>query len=145
MALLSLLVRWVHVLSMALLLGGAVSVWWMFRTAPTDALGLRIAAAAAYERLFWLGLGLLVATGVGNLGAMAPAIPTSGPWAEMFVGKLGLVIVLVVLSLGRSLGLNRVQSGSRSVRRVRPIRHAYAMTAILLVGIVAVAEVLAHG
>lgn len=144
-ALLTVVVRWLHVLAMALVLGGAVAVWVTLRVDPPRSGPDSLAIAAAYERLFWLAAGILVATGVGNLGAMAPAVPTVGPWAATFAVKLLAVLALLVLSVGRTLGLQRAVTGPRQAATIRPLRYGYAATALLLVGILALAEVLAHG
>ena len=145
-----LLVRWVHVLGMAALFGGAVLVWGVLRldeASEDPPAGLRV--AATYEWLFWAGLGLLVLTGVGNLGSMAPAIP--GPetrWGAAFATKLLGVFGLLIGSLIRTLGVVGVRS--RRASRLSPrvflrLRAGYAATAVLLLSIVALAEVLAHG
>jgi hypothetical protein len=65
-----LFVRWIHVLAMAVALGGAVLAWGVSRVADTET---TLAVATTYEFAFWAALGALVMTGVGNLGALAPA------------------------------------------------------------------------
>ena len=144
-------VRWIHVLGMATLFGRAVLCWGLLRwvdavASPPDTV---LSVAATYEWLFWAGAGLLVLTGVGNLGAMAPAIP--GPttaWGASFATKLLGVGVLLVGSMVRTLGVAALvarrpaTSGTRIVER---LRRGYAATALLLLAVVALAEVLAHG
>lgn len=149
-----LVVRWAHVLGMAALFGGAVLVWLVLRAdgatvrsheARTS--GLRV--AAAYEWLFWAGAGLLVLTGVGNLGAMAPAIPgPSTSWGTTFSVKLLGVVGLLLGSLVRTLGVVGVLA--REGVRLRPgalagLRAGYGATAVYLLLVVLLAEVLAHG
>lgn len=147
------LVRWFHLLGMAVLLGGAALVWTVLRRDPTHAAAEASTAvlrsAAAYEWLFWGGAGLLVLTGVGNLGALAPTIP--GPattWGTSFATKLLGVVVLLVGSLVRTLGVIRLLGRDPSQlapTTVGRLRGGYAATALLLLVVVGLAEVLAHG
>ena len=147
-------VRWLHVLGMAVVFGGAALVWLVLRDgddhrlppAPGSA-GLRV--AAAYEWLFWAATGLLVLTGVGNLGTMAPAVPgLATPWGSTFAVKLAGVLALLLGSLVRSVGVvgllatRSTATGSAVAGR---LRRAYAATAVYLLALVALAEVLAHG
>lgn len=145
-----LAVRAVHVIAMAALLGGALLCWGMFRRGVRydmpEAYALRV--AATYEWVFWTAAGLLVLTGVGNLGAMAPAIPAVlTPWglgfAVKLVGTIGLLIGSIVRTLG-VVGLRR-REGQPTAATVDRLGSGYAATALLLFAIVAVAEVLAHG
>ena len=150
-----LAVRWVHVLGMATLLGGAVLLWGRLHaasapanTVASEATAAPLRLAATYEWLFLAGAGLLVLTGVGNLGAMAPAIP--GPatgWGRTFSVKLVVVVGLLVGSMVRTLGV--VELCARASRPGVPsfdrLRFAYAATAVYLLLVVALAEVLAHG
>ena len=145
-----LAVRWVHLLGMAALFGGAVLAWGMLRRdalRETPAAALHV--AAAYEWLFWAGAGLLVLTGVGNLGAIAPAIPGPGtPWGTTFSVKIVGVLGLLLGSLVRTLGV--VGLIERAPLRLAPVefdrlRVGYAATALYLLGVVLLAEVLAHG
>ncbi|WP_202932635.1 hypothetical protein, partial [Halorussus salinus] len=126
-----LAVRALHVLAMALVLGGATLTWWLFRridpavaadsgrdtdsgsdadsdsapdsTAP-PATETAVSVAAAYERGFWAALGVLVMTGVGNLGTLAPYVPAAGTrWGTVFAAKLALVVAVLALSVVRTL------------------------------------------
>ncbi|MFB6160414.1 MAG: hypothetical protein ABEJ61_04455 [Haloferacaceae archaeon] len=136
-ALAHLTVRVVHVLAMAAVVGGAcVAAALLWRdVAP-------LATAVTYEWLFWAGAGLLVATGVGNLGALAPAVP-GGRWGAVLAGKLVAVGALLVGSLLRTLVVCRVRAGAPLP--ARRLRRGYGATAAVLVGVVVLAEVLAHG
>jgi hypothetical protein len=186
------LVRLVHVLAMAVVVGGAVTVYVVLRahTSPDHDIlrgdggsdagaggsgrdagtgsprGGRLAPAGvagslstpgastvalpnavvrtlvAYEWLFWGAAGVLVATGVGNLGAFAPAIP-GGPWARLLAGKLGLVAIALVASLVRTLLVTRARAGTPV--DAGALRRAYGLTAIAFGVVAALAVVLAHG
>lgn len=141
-----LVVRWLHVLAMATLLGGGLLCWWTLRRQPRTVTSLPL--LAGYERLFWGAAGLAVLTGVGNLGALAPGIP--GPataWGSAFAVKLAGVVALLLGSVARTAGVIRLRSAPAEPAdpAVGRLRLAYATTAILLFGVVALAEVLAHG
>lgn len=146
-----LVVRWIHVLGMATLFGGAVLCWGLLRRddAPETNAASSLRLAATYEGLFWAGAGLVVLTGVGNLGAVAPAIPAPGTsWGTSFSVKLLGVVVLLVGSLARTVGVLELLAGARAAgdgEGLDRLRTSYAATALLLLGIVALAEVLAHG
>src|SRR5262245_35746877 len=94
--LLSSLIRWLHVAAMAGLLGGAVLVSGIARRPRTPgAVGPDdpfLVAARAYEWLFWTALGVLVMTGVGNLGAFGPALPgRETAWGGKLIFKLAAI------------------------------------------------------
>lgn len=148
---LSLLVRWVHVAAMALVLGGTLLVWAMsLRMGQLDSAEhgrLLLGLAERYERLFWLALGLLVMTGVGNLGAFGAALP--GPttaWGGRLGLKLVAVLVLFVFSLLRTLVVTRLSiAGEPGVARVARLFPAlYGGTALAVAAIVLLAVALAH-
>jgi hypothetical protein len=109
-------------------------------TAPTPESTL--AAATAYEWLFWGALAALVATGVGNLGALAPALPR-GRWGAVLAIKLALVLAVLAGSALRTLAVCRLRAGGAA--RPGALRRWYGATALALAGLVALAEVLAHG
>lgn len=172
---LHLVVRLVHVLGMAVLLGGAALAWDAFRGAGdhdasadapdgTDADGndadddsegagesgsgaLRL--AGHYEWVFWAAMGLLVVTGVGNLGALGPPGPGTR-WGTVLTAKLLVVTAFVLGSFLRTLAVvdlrARASTGPADGADGRRFcRRAYAATAWSLVAVVALAEVLAHG
>ncbi|WP_435182877.1 CopD family protein [Halobellus sp. EA9] len=139
---LHLLVRLAHVLGMAALLGGVGVAWLLLRGDEADPLP----ALRRYERLFWGALGVMIATGVGNLGALGPPGPETR-WGTVLSSKLAVVIGLVVVSAVRSLAVERLEaasSGLASPDRDR-LRALYAVTGWGLGLAVALAEVLAHG
>lgn len=136
----TLAVRLVHFLAMALLLGGAATVLVALDQQHFPQLVRR------YEAAFWGGAGAIVLTGVGNLGAIAPAVPnpstTNGAALAL---KLALVFVLLVVSLGRTVLVDRIDETERSDAVLRLLRRSYAVTTALLLAIVALAVVVARG
>ena len=146
-----LAVRLAHVLAMATLFGGALLCWWLLRRAGSLEVdsSSSLDVAATYEWLFWAGGGLAGLTGVGNLGALAPAVPgPSTAWGTAFSVKLVGVLVLFLGSLVRTLGVVGLAGRDRSVPTETAharLRSAYAATALLLLTIVTLAEVMAHG
>jgi len=139
---LHLLVRLVHVLGMAVLLGGSVLTWQTLRADDRDPRPV----LRRYEWLFWGALGVLIATGVGNLGALGPPGPTTR-WGSVLTVKLLVVTGFVVLSGVRSLAVGRLDDDSGAIRAIARdrLRILYAATGWALGAIVALAEVLAHG
>lgn len=142
-------VRALHVLAVAGLVGGAGLTWLQFRgVRDADDWPAALSLAERYEWLFWLAVGLVALTGVGNLGAMAPAVPTEGEWATTLVVKLGLLLLFLVASVWRTLVVVSVRGhGGRrpaSTRVVGLLQWSYAGTTVLLGTLLALAEVLAH-
>lgn len=128
-----LLIRFVHVLGMALLIGGSVAAWAGIRWDVGDSVRI----ATGYEWLFWTTVGVMIATGVGNLGVMAPAVPGPGTaWGLTLTVKLLSFVGLLVASAGRLLVVAVREDG---------LRLWYAGTAWYLIALLGLAEVLAHG
>lgn len=138
-----LAVRWLHVLAMAALVGGALLCWGLLRRDASDPLPV----LRTYEWLFWAGAGLAVLTGVGNLGVIAPAIPRPGTsWGLAFTVKLVGVLGLLVGSAVRTLGVLDLADASDLPPTIFDrLSIGYAATALWLLGILVLAEVLAHG
>ena len=137
----ALAVRYVHVVAMATVFGGSILVTWLAWRGPGD----RIAEVAVrYEQLFWGAAGVLVMTGVGNLGALGPALPAPGTdWGATFITKLLVVAVLVAVSLPRSLAVIGIVARARPARRA--LRAIYGTTTGILALVVVLALKLAHG
>src|SRR5574341_1439394 len=89
----SFVIRWVHVLAMVIVVGGSTSLCIMFLGPPGARESLqedmRLRAARGYEWAFWTAIGVLVLTGVGNVGAFAGHLPTPETvWGRRFMVKL---------------------------------------------------------
>jgi uncharacterized membrane protein len=144
-ALLHLAVRTLHLLGAVVLLGGAASVWYAFRAG----VGRPETIATAYEWVFWAALGAMVATGVGNLGALGPPGPATR-WGTVLTVKLLVVLTFVAGSFVRTVAVGRVRGRTLPDRTVpagvgTTLRRAYGATTLALVAVVVLAEVLAHG
>ncbi len=150
---LSLLVRWIHVIFMAILLGGAALLWsWRFRpnvigqALPASAF---LSVAERYEGLAWLGIGLLVLTGIGNLAAFREGLPGwNTPWGNKLIAKLLSYLFFMIFSLFRSMVVVRLGMDSgeaESSPNWRLLRFFYAGTALFAILILFLAVWLAHG
>jgi len=142
-------VRLLHVVGMALLLGGATLVWLRATraTGPAAVAGART-LAVDYEWVFWGAVGVVVAAGVGNLGALAPAVPPADTvWGRTLAVKLGGVAALVVGSIVRTAMVEALEdvSTDHAAHVRRRLRLKYGATALWLAGLVVLGEVLAHG
>ena len=141
---LHLAVRWAHVAAMATALGGALLVAAVVFSRRDERGSLVV--ALVYERLFWGAAGVLVMTGVGNLGAFGRALLEPGTgWGTALVVKLVAVGALLALSLPRSLMVLRLERLSADGTSIgAPLRSIYGTTVGLLALVVLIAEVLAH-
>jgi putative copper export protein len=142
-------VRYVHVASAALLVGGAGTICGLSAStaAIADSTAVRV-AALLYEQVFWLVIGVSVATGISNLGLKGEGL--LGPdtaWGTALLLKLAAVLFLLILSLVRSdfiiRGSAAATAGARRERIV--IAALYGLTLLLLLGILWDGLGLAHG
>jgi uncharacterized membrane protein SirB2 len=136
---LTLAIRWLHVAAMAVAFGGAFLVAWLSWRTKDDV----IETAVRYEQIFWATAGVLVMTGIGNLGAFGVSLlEPSTSWGTTLIVKLWLVAALIVVSLPRSLALLLLASQSRT--RPVDLRPVYTVTTSIFAAIVALAIVLAN-
>ena len=142
-------VRYVHVASAALLVGGAGTICGLSAStaAIADSAAVRV-AAVLYEQAFWLVIGVSVATGISNLGLKGEGL--LGPdttWGTALLLKLAAVLFLLILSLVRSDFIMRGNAAAiASARRERIVIAAlYGLTLLLLLGILWGGLGLAHG
>ena len=138
-------VRYVHVLSVALLSGGALALCALSSSsaAGVDA-RVTLIAATMYERAFWLVAGVTVATGVSNLGLKGDGV--LGPdtsWGAALSFKLTLVLMLLALSLVRTDFVARSPAPTRRARVV--LIALYGGTAAALFTAFWIGLGLAHG
>ncbi len=151
--LLSLLVRWIHVISMAILLGGAALLWsWRIRpngTGQALSASAFLSVAERYEGMAWLGIGLLVLTGIGNLAAFREGLPAwNTTWGNKLIAKLLIILFFIGYSLFRSMVIARLAMDSEradSSSSYRILRPLYAGTALFTILILFMAVWLAHG
>lgn len=132
------LVRLIHVLGAAVLLGGSATIWFAFRVAG------RVDAALLwwYEGVFWFAFGAVVFTGTGNLaGFGAPAAGTDR-WLALSV-KLGVLLAVAVSSLVRTLAVATLAEATRTSNS--RLRLFYGATALAFVVVFALAGVVARG
>lgn len=143
-------VRYVHLVSVALLAGGSFLVCALCTSsrAARDP-GPALAAAALYEWAFWLIAGVTVATGVSNLGLKGQGLLGPGTsWGTALSIKLGAVLLLLALSLVRSDFVIRWKgvTDDGALARGRVVLGAlYGLTLTVLLAALWVGLGLAHG
>ena len=105
--------------------------------------------AQRYEWLFWAALGVLVATGVGNLAQFGEGLPDPATaWGRRLMLKLLLVLLLAAISVARALYVARLVDAAPALAGDGPrraLRNVYALTALLAAAVLAFATWLAHG
>jgi putative copper export protein len=141
-------IRWLHVAAMATAFGGAISVLALSTRPGVDSASAVVAVAIRYEWIFWAAAGVLAMTGIGNLAAFGAALRgPSTDWGATFILKLGSVLVLVLLSLPRTLAVARISASFRSTPHdsVATLRNLYGATTGAFAVILALAVWLAHG
>ncbi len=146
--LLSFWIRCIHVVSMAFLLGGALYLWAATsgKLALDEHNRLLLYLSRRYELFFWLAIGVQVITGIGNIGSFGTGLPgPASPWGIKLVLKLSAVLVFILLSLPRSIFIDRISNVLLPFSNVQPLRRLYVFTSLFLAGIVVGAEYLAHG
>ncbi len=149
---LSFIVRWIHVCSMAFLLGSALLLFALaFKPTlpdPGEQARLLLAVAQRFELLFWVAIGVQVITGVGNLGAFGQSLPAPGSvWGIKFFAKISIFLIFMLLSVIRSLLLIHLSgraSGIDTARLARLSRGIYGSTGLTLATLVLLAVSLAH-
>jgi putative copper export protein len=143
-------VRYVHVVSVTLLAGGACIVCALCaspRAAQKSEAGLM--AAVLYEWAFWLLIGVTVATGVSNLGLKGEGV--LGPettWGTALSIKLAAVLFLLMLSVVRSdlvIRLRAARPAAASERGRVALGAVYGLTVAVILGALWIGLGLAHG
>jgi uncharacterized membrane protein len=150
---LPLLTRLLHVTAMAYLFGGALLLWVLFRIftpqLPNDRQIFILKAAEIYETGSWMALGLVVLSGVGNLGFFGEGLPgVETTWGTRLALKLITLFLYLLFALYRTLliaGIRRLYAGNPDSTRVHSLSRLYAGTAIFLLIILTEAMILSHG
>lgn len=145
------LVRWLHVSSVAFVFGGALLIF-VFLTLISgnrDASARRVLfdLMRAFEWGSWASLGLVIATGVGNLAHFGEGLPEPrSEWRREMTLKLALVLAFLVLSAVRTLTVTTAasQPAAPAPKAQRSLATLYGMTAAGAGAIVGVAVGLAH-
>ncbi len=138
---------------MAYLFGGSLLLWiWLagLRSAPASVSAPHLLISiAAYERYYWVAAGLIVLTGVGNLGVFGSDLPGRDTrWGTILVVKLSVVLLFLAFSFARGLLASRLgwQVDETPPERLRSLSCGlYAATALFLAAILALAVTIAHG
>lgn len=137
----------------AVLLGGALLAFAASRGRRPWATGAdaphSVGMGYRFEWIAWGAIGLVVMTGIGNLGAFGIHLqPPGSRWGTFLVAKLLLVFLFLPLSLVRSLAVAKVRAmPETALSPPAPSRFAslYAASFLLLLAILLLAVLLAHG
>ncbi|MBT5775711.1 MAG: hypothetical protein HOH95_15185 [Dehalococcoidia bacterium] len=139
-------VRMIHVLAATVLVGGPVSITLLAtstrrdRLPPAAILGL----ATRIEVAYWLAFAIIVATGIGNLGALGSGLPNPDTdWGRTFVVKLLIVAALALFSAVRAIVIAR-HSLNPTPLAAASLSSWYGTTAAATTVVVALAIWLAH-
>jgi hypothetical protein len=161
------LVRYIHVASVALLTGGAVTLCALcVRTGGEAESAAAVLAAPVYEWMFWALAGITAVTGVSNLGLKGDGLMAPETmWGRALSMKLTAALVLLALSLVRTdfvircraaAGLGVSAPGTAAPRTAAPrtshldrirlvLGSLYGLTTIILLGALWLGLGLAHG
>jgi uncharacterized membrane protein len=152
---LAFLIRWLHVSAVAFVFGGALLIFILLNltNGSRDVAARRVVfdLMRAFEWAFWASLGLVVATGVGNLGHFGSSLPEPrSEWGRELTVKLALVLAFLIFSAVRTLAVvsaaARLEEGERRTSRrvMKQVGDLYGATAVFVVGIIGLAIALAH-
>ena len=144
----SVVIRWLHVAAMAVAFGGA-GLMALLSTARPDVRTTELTrVATVYERAFWAAAGVLVMTGVGNLGTLGGQLPSrDSEWGVTLLAKLAAVVALMLPSVPRTLVVVQLAAlGDGGSARTAPLlARLYLATLGGLIAISALAVWLSHG
>ncbi len=139
--------RYLHVASIALLVGGAslacvVCAWPLVAVEAAAVVGL------AYEWMFWTVVGITALTGISNLGLKGDGLlDAQTTWGTALTVKLALVLTLLAMSFVRTNVVRRWCDGaSRRAGGIgRILMFFYGGTAAAILSIAWLGLGLAHG
>ena len=143
-------VRYIHVASVALLTGGAVTLCALCVRRGGDGETMEaVLAAPVYEWMFWSLVGLTAVTGLSNLGLKGDGLlAPETTWGRALTTKLTAALVLLALSLVRTDFVIRCRAASalRANARVRLVLGSlYGLTVAGLLVALWLGLGLAHG
>ena len=140
-------IRWLHVTSAAFLFGGALLLFILFLVSKRRAADRRtlLDLMQAYEWASWGAIGLIVVTGVGNLGHFGAGLPNpDSEWGREFTLKLALVGLFLAFSAVRSLSVALLELRPEASGVPSGLQGMYAATSVFVAAILGVAVALAH-
>jgi uncharacterized membrane protein len=142
-------VRYIHIASVTLLLGGsALLCAWSVSLEQGRGAAAVLQAAITFEWMFWSIAGVLVLTGVSNLGLKGDGLmPPNTTWGTALTAKLAVALILLMLSLTRSDIVIRCRQAPPAAadRASRMLGRMYGLTAVVLLTALWIGLGLAHG
>ena len=140
-------VRMIHVLAATTLVGGPLSMTLLTTATHRDRLppAAILALATRIEVAYWLAFGIIVATGIGNLGALGAGLPVpDSDWGRTLTLKLSFVIALTIFAVVRTIVIAR-HSTNPTPLAAASLPTWYGATTAATAAVVALAIWLAHG
>lgn len=142
-------VRYIHIASVTLLLGGSTLLFaWCVSLRPGHGAAAIVEAASTFEWMFWSIAGVLVLTGVSNLGLKGDGLmPPNTSWGTALTIKLTAALILLALSLTRSDLVIRCRLAPLAAadRVSRMLGWLYGLTAVVMLIALWIGLGLAHG
>lgn len=139
-------VRMIHVLAATVLVASPLSMTLLTasaRHAPSSPFAILV-LATRIEVAYWLAFGIIVATGVGNLGALGSGLPDPGTtWGLTLTLKLLLVGALALFSAVRAIVVAR-HSTNPTTLAATTLSIWYGTTTTATTLVIALAIWLAH-
>jgi uncharacterized membrane protein len=142
-------VRYIHIASVTLLLGGsALLCAWSLSLKQEHGAASVVQAASTFEWMFWSIAGVLVLTGVSNLGLKGDGLmPPNTSWGTALTIKLTTALILLAFSLTRSDIIIRCRQTplASPARAGLVLGWMYGLTVVLLLTALWIGLGLAHG
>jgi cbb3-type cytochrome oxidase subunit 1 len=142
-------VRYIHIVSVTFLLGGsALLCAWSVSLRQGHGTSAVVQAASTFEWMFWSIAGVLVLTGVSNLGLKGDGLmPPNTTWGTALTIKLTVALILLAFSLTRSeVVIRSRQAPLAAADRVgRVLGWLYGLTVVGLLTALWIGLGLAHG
>lgn len=144
-----LIIRWIHVVAVALVLGAVVfeMLLWFFHNQKGGQ--IEVGIIQLNNMVLWIALGIVILTGASNLGAFGEAVPNpESIWGKLFIGKMIGVAIFLGLSFIRSCRWDGFQlvSVSSQPHKVKVIQASlYIVSLFLVLGLIGAGVLLSHG